>query len=814
MDYIIDVDTSNLFSYWLLPDPPLIPLPHAFDAEGNVVISNLVINVNSSSNVFNNAALELDLDVVFDNCTILFSDGSGLIVKSEVISSGSTFDGCNGTWNRIYVPSGGTFSTNSNTEINNADTGVRSLDSNRCSFSNTAFSCNGGRGIIAKSEVSLDNVLFNNCSIGTHAASFGSSSISNSNFDNCLQGIIVGGNCDIFDCTFANTSASESIAIYCGAGVTSISGNTIQDYETGIELSKANLSNIISNDISTIAEGIIIRDNSNACLISNYITSSGSANPQIGDTISAVVSLNASNVTLDNNIIEKDGVGSGVAACAMNQMSIINNDITGGGNFWGVLPFPAIYNSGTMPGAIIDNNVIDSYDAPGIQNLNSSGQTMTCNDIVSDGGIFGNTHTAGIWNGFDSDEAFLQGNILQSTRDLITYSTIQDPSHLGNCFNGERAEAVGYNLQDLQILDMIFNVDPSVRSCYQQDNHQPQGWFRAESGTAQDCIGGVGSGVGSSLDDTTRICRLLEYLDGQLQDTTRRDLAIMRLISLFRMYNDSTITEELVVPDCMKIYLDTTSLCGIKMLLTMDSLIDSTLGSDTLRFQIQVQSTLTYLTLMQWRNYVPNGEEGGQMQKDSLRQVYIRHLTALRTLVQTVRNDSDRIWTEIDSIQILSCLDSISMIEMMAIKYMARDSLTEEDRSVIDGYARRCAQKYGRGIHVMRAIAASFSKEDYRQYDYDCDEPREDRPLEQRARGQSRTLSVVPNPSYGQLTVTIPDHALASSLSITDLVGTSYYETSELSSSIQINLDESGIYLAQVKYKDGTYAIEKFIVIE
>lgn len=75
-------------------------------------------------------------------------------------------------------------------------------------------------------------------------------------------------------------------------------------------------------------------------------------------------------------------------------------------------------------------------------------------------------------------------------------------------------------------------------------------------------------------------------------------------------------------------------------------------------------------------------------------------------------------------------------------------------------------------------------------------------------------MSVVPNPSHGQVTVNIPDYILASSLIITDLVGTSYYEASDLSSSIQIELDGSGIYLVQVKYKDGTYAIEKFIVIE
>ena len=215
--------------------------------------------------------------------------------------------------------------------------------------------------------------------------------------------------------------------------------------------------------------------------------------------------------------------------------------------------------------------------------------------------------------------------------------------HLGNCFNGERVEADGLTPFDLEL--STFFVDPTTNDCYLPAEVTPINWFvdADDRGQTLVCDELPGSGFGPSIDDTTRVCRYLEFLDNQLQDSTRTDLTIMRLISLFRMYNDTTIVdEETVIPSCLTTYLDTTSICGIKMLLTMDSLVTTaTLGSDTIRLRIQVQSTLTYLALQQWQNAT-------EEDRDSLRLVYLQEVEKLIEIIEMKRTEEEQIWSTID----------------------------------------------------------------------------------------------------------------------------------------------------------------------
>jgi hypothetical protein len=281
------------------------------------------------------------------------------------------------------------------------------------------------------------------------------------------------------------------------------------------------------------------------------------------------------------------------------------------------------------------------------------------------------------------------------------------------------------------------------------------------------------------------------------------------------MYNDTTITEDTVVPDCLNVYLDTTSVCGIKMLLNIDSLVTTaTLGSDTIRLEIQVQSTLTYLTLQQWLNYDIGVEGNTQTEKDSLRQSYIRELTKLKSLIQIKRDEEDRIWTEIDSIQIVECLDSIFILEMLAFKLMPKDSFSVSEQTMIDDYARRCASEYGRGVHLFRAIASRFSEEDYRIYDLDCG-TEEERNLQPRSsRRNDDQILIKPNPSKGNIIIDLEGELTVSKLYVTDIMGYIHYEVIDPSRMTKINLSESGLYVATIIYKDGSSKSEKFVVLD
>jgi len=100
--------------------------------------------------------------------------------------------------------------------------------------------------------------------------------------------------------------------------------------------------------------------------------------------------------------------------------------------------------------------VITSENAPGIYNLNSPGTEMICNDIVANNGFWSSRYTSAIWNDRNCDEAYMETNTLESPLDLYTESTIVDQFHTGNCFNGERIEANGFTIQELDDQGMYY----------------------------------------------------------------------------------------------------------------------------------------------------------------------------------------------------------------------------------------------------------------------------------------------------------------------------------------------------------------------
>lgn len=799
VNFVIELNEGRHISDWL------DIIPHTIEGNFNT-FENLTLFIDRPANL---NALIIDADIRFRNCTILVDDNTSIRVESTVDSESSEFLNCDDRWVGFNVRETGALNLRDNSSIIRTQSAIVALEGAMIDIQSSIIDNCLGRGIDVRSGhlMVYEGSRIENCEVGIYSQRDNNSlTVTDSEIIDCDTGIEVRSNPGIYTISHCAISSSEGTAIKSSAAFSGLTiDNCTIDTKVGISTERNSTSGIgviSNNSISTDGRSINLGRGSWEIKDNPLITSTGTE-----FNFSSVIQLNANSALVDNNVIVREGIGSGVVATGtVRGIEVVNNDVEAGGIF-GFSFFPAIYTGGARNGGLVEDNVITTENAPGIYNLNSPGTDMICNDIIADHGFWTSRYTSGIWNDSNSDEAYMETNTLESPLDLYTESTIVNQFHTGNCFNGERIEANGFSDQDVAILGMIFDVDGSVEPCYFQSNRTPQAWMRPDIGNAIQCGGLPGSGIGTPTDDTTRVCRYLEFLEEQLQDSTRRDLTIMRLISLFRMYSDSTIMDDVTVPECLKIYLDTTSVCGIKMLLEMDSLVTTaTLGSDTIRVQIQVQSTLTYLTMLQWRN-------ASEEDKDSLRLVYIQELEKLRLLVQVKRNEEDRIWTEIDSIQIIECIDSISMIEMMAYKYMARNSLTEDDYYVIDSYSRRCASQYGRGIHLMRAIAATFSQEDYRQYDTEC----EDLGLEQRTLRSPRTdrnISVVPNPSHGQVSIIVQESESASQLLITDLMGTHYFSTDDVLDTQDIIINEIGVYILHVIYNDGTTANEKFIVLE
>ena len=805
VNFDLDMDVSNKLSYWLNN-----LIPNSF-SNGRYTLSNKDFCLSGSG--------RLEIDVPIDIIDCDWNIKSAIDITSDVLFSNCKLQPCTSRWTGIFVKGGAHLATENGTKILDIWRRVELEPNSSCDISDTHITGSQGNswgGIYVHWEA-ID------------------AKIHNTTIDGGFHGINAYGPSEIINCTISNFHIGIQLdrdwpATIDGCNISQGSNNyNFPNLGLNTAIQGTNFADvdILNNTISDCMLGLdfpfpsdLIVDNNDISTQSSCIRVGGGyqnneiRNNELVSQLAAPIILNSSKSIVDNNIITNNGSTSGIYCNDMRELTITNNDIMAGGvlGFWSLA---AIYNGGTMPGSVIKDNVITARNSQVVQNINSPDVSVTCNDMVSSpdpwwGYSF---YNSGVYNQTNCDDLYMEANTLQTYKDIYTESTIRDQNHTGNCFNGELVEANG--LSNSELLFSTFFVDSTVDHCYLPNN--PPSWLRDEfdNGTTLTCSGLPGSGNGIDPNDTTRVCRYLEFLNEQLQDTTRRDLTLMRLISLFRMYNDTTVTEETLVPDCLKIYLDTTSICGIKMLLTMDSLVTSaTLGSDTIRFQIQVQSTLTYLTLLQWRNYKTGIEGNTQAEKDSLRQVYITELTKLKTLIQIKRDEEERIWTVIDSIQIVECLDSIFMLEMLAIQLMPKDSFSLSEQRMIDGYARRCAKEYGRGIHIFRALAARFSEEDYRQYDLDCGTP-EEQSLEQRVRIETnRKILISPNPSQGDITINISDHEAASELYISDIVGNIYLQQENPVQSQKIRLEHSGVYIITVTYYDGQRQTEKILVVE
>ena len=207
-----------------------------------------------------------------------------------------------------------------------------------------------------------------------------------------------------------------------------------------------------------------------------------------------------------------------------------------------------------------------------------------------------------------------------------------------------------------------------------------------------------------------------------------------------------------------------------------------------------------------------------QSQKDALWTHYQQSLSTLRQMILAKATLEDSAWTAMDSIQTIECLDSISMIEMKALKYLSKiDSLTEAEKIEIDLYSRKCAQKYGRGIHIMRSIAAHFNDEDYREFDIACDPMNYQSPPNSVLTNtnnwvESSDIEIVPNPNSGSFNLIINTDNEIQDILIFDLQGRMINRYKNIDSNIIFRDMASGIYFLKINFVTSEYLVKTIIV--
>ena len=177
------------------------------------------------------------------------------------------------------------------------------------------------------------------------------------------------------------------------------------------------------------------------------------------------------------------------------------------------------------------------------------------------------------------------------------------------------------------------------------------------------------------------------------------------------------------------------------------------------------------------------------------------------------------IWTALDSIAIEECLDSISLLEMKAYKYMTHlDELSEDEKNDIITNAKKCATKYGNGVHLMRSIASSFDDTDFREYDVDCEEQVEEgfKNAQLDYRSINDDFVIIPNPSNGVFEVIVEENKQILDLNLTDINGKLIFNMHHINKNnvyIQQSLD-SGVYFIEIRTNNGISNVKKIIVTQ
>ena len=134
----------------------------------------------------------------------------------------------------------------------------------------------------------------------------------------------------------------------------------------------------------------------------------------------------------------------------------------------------------------------------------------------------------------------------------------------------------------------------------------------------------------------------------------------------------------------------------------------------------------------------------------------------------------------------------------------------------IDYYAKKCSNEYGRGIHLMRAIASGFNDIDYRLYDMACEEEIE---VEQRRvlntpNYYSNDLHVIPNPNNGHFVIKHADNKLLKAINMHRIDGmfVQKLKITDINKEINLRDTNNGVYYIQFIYDDGSKRLIKMVL--
>lgn len=158
-------------------------------------------------------------------------------------------------------------------------------------------------------------------------------------------------------------------------------------------------------------------------------------------------------------------------------------------------------------------------------------------------------------------------------------------------------------------------------------------------------------------------------------------------------------------------------------------------------------------------------------------------------------------------------LQTLQVSSSILAEYVGLINKPEEyDYNRMIPYARLCADKYGRLVHLARIAVARITDENFQVHDNCIVEYQQN---EGRSISTSDDIVLFPNPSNGKFTLSFADKITAE-IVLKDLTGQIIMELSILGESyVELDLSKHlGICLIQIKHLDGLNQVLKAVIVD
>ena len=574
-----------------------------------------------------------------------------------------------------------------------------------------------------------------------------------------------------------NFASSNVVGLSVNASNATIGNFLLEDNRTGIYLRNTEILEIqnntirgsssalrgdfckfdfIDNTIEDCSIGVNVNASSNYSIYNNII-----------DASSYGALINWATGEIDNNIIGQNSTpGRGLYLIANDcivQDNIITAEHTGilvDGIFHSTIEYNdlsdaryGIHANGGTTDTEIRYNLIEAQEN-GIAYTNSGSNSSICNEIEAENAI---------WIGPNSDQHDIITNALDGDEnDILINSELGIQEHNGNVFLGENITAFG--LSNSAIQNSVFKVDESDQDLI-PDNPNPTELVELETfiGTPKNCDGIAGSRMMQRFLNPEIICAYLQRIERYR--TTNPNYYWNRMHHLMRYYLLRISVERW--PECITAALNNESMCGLKTI---------------------VESEVRLKKLVLEKNTS----------------------IALRAKFENLRIE------QTNNMNQLECASEISNlwkeVYILMLKRTSGENLTDQDKSILENAATKCASEYGDAVHWARSLLSRTNYIDFQAYD-NCTMVSESRSNEVNLINQL-VINVSPNPSVDVLNIksTFGNIKYKVYSNYGNLVSQGQSDSSQFT--IDIQDISTGSYILEVMTQNGQKVIEQFIKVK